>query len=175
VKQILGYDNDQDNEPTIEQLQITGAGSAITPLSARAQRRLEERQSDSSPKKSAYALSISMKVQLRKRQLQEISDVLRFFFLNMGCQQYRSAFYLSDGLLDGPDRIDACQESECSTCSICNGDWHKMHFPVYKSQLIRFFESSTGRKLLPLKIEGKTTLYTVHYLIFEAILERVDL
>jgi hypothetical protein len=45
----------------------------------------------------------------------------------------------------------------------------------FMSQLIPFFESSTGRKLLPLKIEGKTTLYTVHYLIFEAILERVDL
>jgi hypothetical protein len=114
IKQILGYDKRiEDNEPSIEQLQITGAGSAITPLSARAQRRLEERQLDSSPKRSAYALSNSMKVQLRKRQLQELNNVLRFFFLDMGCQQYRSAFYLSDGHLDGSDRVDACQESEC--------------------------------------------------------------
>lgn len=53
--------------------------------------------------------------------------------------------------------MDASREAECDTCPICTGEWHKMHLPVYKSHIIRFFESSTGRKLFPVTIDFKTS------------------
>jgi hypothetical protein len=163
IRQILGNKSREEEEPTIEQLQIIGAGSAITPLSARAQRRIQEREAAddvpaaNSPKKTKYALSKSMKIQLRRRQLRDLEDVLRYFFLHKGCQHARSSFYLSQGILDGKDAVDASREAECDNCPICIGEWQKMHLPVYKPHIIRLFESSTGRKLFPVALDFKTS------------------
>ena len=91
--------------------------------------------------------------------LLEISDVLRFFFLNRGCQHYRGAFYMSDGSLD--KNVDACRESLCESCPICTTSWHKVHLPFFKSEVIRFFESAAGRTAFPCAVDSKVPLSTV--------------
>ena len=37
-------------------------------------------------------------------------------------------------------------------CPICCEEWQKMHLPVYRDQLVRFFQSSTGRSVLPMPV-----------------------
>lgn len=49
----------------------------------------------------------------------------------------------------------------CSSCPVCDGSWAEMHLPIYKSELIRFFESSTGRTVFPLQYNAKTPLTLV--------------
>jgi hypothetical protein len=65
---------------------------------------------------------------------------MHLFYLNKGCQQYRSGFYLANGVLDGPDVVDACREVEpCGMCPICDESWGNMLLPVLRSQVERFF------------------------------------
>ena len=135
ISQILNYNKLTDTtDLTNEELEIRGAGSAITPLAASAKKQLEKRKdkaaSKGKPKKrrSKYELSDSMKRQLRKRMLDDLTDVLRFFFLHFGCMHYRGAFYMSDGVLD--NNIDACRESECTSCPVCTNEWQDVHLTV---------------------------------------------
>ena len=79
--------------------------------------------------------------------------MMSFFFLNRGCQHWRSANYLSLGVLDSSDAIDPGEP--CNQCPICSGDWFELHVPVYREQLVRFFQSSTGRCVLPMPVDNK--------------------
>lgn len=100
-----------------------------------------------------------MRRQLRQRMLSDMCDVLRFFFLDFGCMQYRGAYYLSEGILD--NSIIECQESECQSCPICTSEWHKLHLPVFRSEVIRLFDSNTGRSIFPFLVDNKKPLSTV--------------
>ena len=98
-----------------------------------------------------YALSREGKRRLRDRQVKEQMDVLDFFFLNKGCQHVRARLYLSSGQLsDPPTGIPPCRDN----CSICTGQWHKLHLPVYKSGLCEFFRWDK----LPLPVDGKSSI-----------------
>ena len=157
MSQILNHNKLTDTaEPTNEELELRGAGSSITPLSAKAQRQLTKRKDSkdkakrsTKPKKTAgkYDLSHHMRRQLRERSLSEINNVVCFFFLNKGCQHYRAAFYMSDGCLDR--NVDACREVTCHGCPVCTHTWEKFHFPVFRSEVVRFFELATGRTAFP--------------------------
>ena len=154
MSQILSYNNRPDQaNPTEDELAVRGVNSAITPL-ANSARQLEQQRSNNSTAVPQYALTKSMKRALKKQQQQDLGDVMKFLCLNRGCQQYRSAFYMSEGKLDGVNVVDSCREIDpCGCCPICDGSWGKMHLPIFRSELVRFFESSTGRRTFPMEYD----------------------
>ena len=60
---------------------------------------------------------------------------------------------MSDGELD--TNIDACREATCNSCPICTREWHKIHLPVFRSQITRFLDSNSGRSAFPFPVDGK--------------------
>ena len=66
---------------------------------------------------------------------------------------------MSDGALD--ENIDACRESVCQSCPICLGDWHKLHLPVFRSEITRLLDSNTGRSIFPYPVDVKKPLSTI--------------
>jgi superfamily II DNA helicase RecQ len=83
IRQIYSSNQQEDErDASIEELELRGMGSAISPLAQSARRELEQRRQATVRRANPYALSLEMKRKLKKRQHQELRDVLRFFFLN---------------------------------------------------------------------------------------------
>eukprot|EP00956_Cyclotella_meneghiniana_P008998 scaffold12325_cov40-Cyclotella_meneghiniana.AAC.3 len=156
VRQILGscVSDDAISDMSMDELQLTGLNSAISPLAIRARREIASRNAsddDDRPAPRQYDLTPQNKRDIKKRSLQELADVMKFFFLDLGCQHLRGAEYLSLGVLDNENAIGSTGEP-CNSCPICCEEWKKMHLPVYREQIVRFFQSSTGRSVLPLPV-----------------------
>ena len=66
---------------------------------------------------------------------------------------------MSAGILDSD--IEATREAHCETCPICTNEWDKTHLPVYRSEVIPFFDSNAGRSAFPFPVDLKTPLSTV--------------
>jgi hypothetical protein len=163
IRQIYSSNQQEDErDVSVEELELRGMGSAISPLAQSARRELEQRRQPTTRRANPYALTLEMKRKLKKRQHQELMDVLRFFFLDKGCQHYRGALYQSMGVLDGPDVVGMCRACDpCGCCPICDGSWNKMHLPIFRSQMVRFLESSSGRYVFPMEYSVKTPLSSV--------------
>ena len=58
---------------------------------------------------------------------------------------------MSLGVLDNDNAVGSTGEP-CDNCPICCKKWQKMHLPIYHEQLVRVFQSSTGRSVLPLPV-----------------------
>ena len=139
-------------EMTLQELELTGLNSAISPLAVRARREIALRnKEDDRPRIDRYDLTPQNKRDIKKQSLKEIADVMSFFFLSKGCQHLRGACYLTFGELDGADSIGSTGEP-CDKCPICCKERHQMHLPVYRDQIVRFFQSSTGRSVLPMPV-----------------------
>ena len=68
----------------------------------------------------------------------------------------RAARFMATGVLS---MIPKHERRSCGQrCPICSGAWHKDFLPIYKHELIRFFESSIGRALLPCVIEKNSSI-----------------
>lgn len=103
-----------------------------------------------------------MKRAHRDRQLSELAEVMSFFYLNYGCQHYRAAFYLSEGVLDSNIAIESCREvTPCNSCPVCDKTWYTMHPPFFRYELVRFLESSTGRSIFPMDSDSKRPLLSI--------------
>ena len=93
-----------------------------------------------------HELSESDQTALKRRQLNEIRDVLRLMCLNKGCQHKRLAEYLSCGALDKyTGELSPCD----GKCPICAKDWTKdrwtdNYLPVSREGLNLFFRRETG-------------------------------
>lgn len=97
-----------------------------------------------------HELSESDQAALKKRQLNELRDVLRLMCLNKGCQHKRIAEYLSCGALD---KFSGELESCDGKCPICANHWTKdrwgdNYLPVSREGLTLFFrrETDLGKK-----------------------------
>ena len=66
---------------------------------------------------------------------------------------------MSDGTLD--TNVDARREVSCGNCAMCTKSWHKTHLPVFRSEIVRFFESASGRTAFPHPVDMKIPLSTV--------------
>jgi hypothetical protein len=97
-----------------------------------------------------FPLGPAAQKQLRVRTLDELHQVVRFFWLNLGCQHVRGEIYLSTGLLN---TLPAT--SQCTTCPICTRSYHKDFLPVFWPSVIEFIEWMTATLKLPFKIENK--------------------
>ena len=100
---------------------------------------------------TSYRLKREGKIRLRDRELQEMGDVTKFFFLNNGCQHILSELYLSHGKFvvppaELPPELRPCDQQ----CAICSGKWHQVHLPVYREWVVAMLEIR-GRELLPLE------------------------
>lgn len=129
---------------TDQELELMGAGSSISPIARRARRTLEDRQTPRINTHNKYDLSRAGKRKLLKLNLLHLEEVVRFFFLNLGCQHRRVARCMSTRVLEGEDYYSVGEP--CGRCPVCDDSRSKMHLPIYKSQLIRFFEPSAGRR-----------------------------
>ena len=123
--------------------QCKGFYSAISPQQA-ATRQANKSQED-------FALRPTAKKQLKDRCIKELLEVLRFFCLDLGCQQHkRGEIYLSSGYLDS---IPATER--CTLCPICNRRYHKDFLLVYQSGVVAFLEWLTLTAKLPFIIDRK--------------------
>jgi hypothetical protein len=145
MQQIIFSHTDQESTSmTDQELELMGAGSSISPIARRARRTLEDRQTPRINTHNKYDLSRAGKRKLLELNLLHLEEVVRFFFLNLGCQHRRVARCMSTRVLEGED--DYSVGKPCGRCPVCDGSRSNMHLPIYKSQLIRFFEPSTGRR-----------------------------
>ena len=95
---------------------------------------------------SDHELSESDQTALKKRQLNDVRDVLRLMCLNKGCQHKRIAEYLSCGALDNYNGDFAPCDGKCPICAKdwSNDRWTDNYLPVSREGLLLFFRRETG-------------------------------
>lgn len=134
---------------------MVGYNSALTPLKERAKK--QSQKAKSGKELSKYALSLTSKRRLRKRQLKELSEVAKFVSLDNGCWHVFKEWYLFSGKFERPPpfaRIQICR----TQCPMCTGEWHKVHLPMYKSGLGEFFISTHGSNCIPCPLDVDKSL-----------------
>ena len=149
-------DIEAPNTQAERQLEFVAATSALSPIADSARRRLD---TTKSPTKTAKGtLTRAEKKRLKQRELRELTEVVQFYCLDLGCQQLRKEHYLSTGRLAAVPR----GTEDCRTqCSICTMAWHQIHLPVYREGIVGFFQSSKGREVFPYESSKKSVVSSV--------------
>ncbi len=114
-----------------------------------------------------FSLGLTAKRRLSVHTLGKLHQVLRFFCLDLGCQQVQGEIYLSTGLLDPVPATGGC-----TTCPICTQCFHKDFLPVFWSSVIEFIGRLTATSKPPFKIEIK--IQVLSFFDGKHILERDD-
>ena len=132
------------------QVEFVEATSQVLPIAELAKQMLEKKKKKS--KNQSAPLSKADKRLLCARQIRELTKVVQFYCLDIGCQQMRKEHYLATV------RLTLMQFSgeRCHTaCTVCTGEWSTIHLPIYKESLLAFFQSSVGRDSFPFVCEAK--------------------
>ena len=138
---------DDDEEAPYEDTSV-GFNSALSPLAKKAGAAAKFRSADKGKvkevkkaKQPTYALEYYQKIAMITRQMREISEVMKFYHHNNGCQHTVLQWYLSSGKFERPPMVYA----PCKTqCSIFLGEWQKMYLPVYQSSIVAYLLSGAG-------------------------------
>ena len=148
-KQILSAAG--DDEIIVPELsnEVLGFNSALSPLTKRARAAATKTKAN----RIKYPLSAGRKKTLKKRQLREVEEMLRFLALNNGCQDALREWYLHSGIFSIPP--ESANIAPCKTqCPVCTGEWKKLYLPVYRKGVIDFLESSVAPEFIPRPIES---------------------
>ena len=106
---------DQDNVSL--QIEFVAATRQVSPTAERAKRLLEKKKKKY--KKQSVPLSKADKRHLRARQIRELTEVVQFYCLDLGCQQVQKEHYLATGCL----RLMQFSGESCDTaCQVCTGE-----------------------------------------------------
>ncbi len=135
-----------DNEVASTNNEVNGFNSAISP----------QKTNTRLGSKKTYPLGPTSKRNLRTRRVNELQEVLRFFCVDLGCQDARGEAYLSAGLLDQNyvANKDGCNDA----CSICTKKWHDQFLPVYRSAVVAFLEYLMQISRLPQDVDYKSPI-----------------
>jgi hypothetical protein len=146
--QLFAVGNDVEDDVTSSTPGGNGYNSAISPW----------KQGQASPKKKNYPLSIMARRTLCLRTQTKFHEVIRYFCLDLGCQQARGEFYLSTGALPQA-RMDyeVCNNS----CPICTKCWHELFIPVYLMSVVSFLEFLMLTGKLPAEVDYTTPVSSV--------------
>ena len=87
----------------------------------------------------------------RKDRLAMLLDVMKFFFLDLGCLHVRAENFMATGeLRSAPSTIERCG----SKCPICTRGWHKQHKPIRSQRVIEWFQHADFTDNMPLSTKS---------------------
>ena len=99
----MGYhlpESKEDQDNVSLQVEFVAATSQVSPIAEQAKRLLEKKKRKKKKSNNQSApLSKADKRRLCARQIRELTEVVQFYCLDLGCQQVRKEHYLATGCL----------------------------------------------------------------------------